>query len=53
MTEASNANVRRVSLQERALPVGNVIGINGYKVNRAVLRKQIEAESYHVQETRC
>ncbi len=51
MTEASKANVRRVSLQERALPVGNVIGINGYKVNRAALRKQIEEEGYHVHET--
>ena len=51
MAEASNANVRRVSLQERTLPVGNVVGINGYRVNKIALRKSIEDEGHHIYET--
>ncbi len=41
----------RVSLQERTLPVGNIVGINGYKVNKATLKKSIEDEGYTVNET--
>ncbi len=51
MPEASKDNVRRVSLQERTLPVGNVVGINGYRVNKATLRKSIEDEGYSIHET--
>jgi len=51
MLEATKANVRRVSLQERTLPVGNVVGVNGYKVNKAMLRKSIEDEGYFIHET--
>lgn len=50
-TSKVRANVRRVSLQERTLPVGNVVGINGYRVNRAALRQQIEEENYALYET--
>ena len=46
-----SANVKRVSLQERTLPVGNIVGINGYKVNKAMLRKSIEDEGYTISET--
>ncbi len=42
---------RAVSLQERTLPVGNAVGINGYRVNKATLRKSIEDEGYTVNET--
>ena len=51
MPEATKANVRRVSLQERTLPVGNIVGINGYRVNKATLRKSIEDEGYTISET--
>lgn len=51
MPEASKPNVKRVSLQERTLPVGNIVGINGYRVNKAMLRKSIEDESYIIHET--
>ncbi len=51
MHEASKLNVKRVSLQERTLPVGNVVGINGYRVNKATLRKSIEDEGYVIHET--
>ncbi len=51
MTDATKANVRRVSLQERTLPVGNIVGINGYRVNKATLRKSIEDEGYIIHET--
>ena len=49
--KATKANIRRVSLQERTLPVGNIIGVNGYKVNKATLRKSIEDEGYIISET--
>ncbi len=45
------SKTRRVSLQERTFPAGNVVGINGYKVNRELLRKSIEDEGYSVSET--
>jgi len=51
MSEATKANIRRVSLQERTLPVGNIVGINGYRVNKATLRKSIEDEGYTIYET--
>jgi len=51
MPEASKANVRKVSLQERTLPVGNVVGINGYRVNKATFRKSIEDEGHYIYET--
>ncbi|GAC1403297.1 MAG: hypothetical protein NVSMB49_20520 [Ktedonobacteraceae bacterium] len=38
-------------MQERTLPVGNVVGINGYRVNKATLRKSIEDEGYFIYET--
>ncbi len=51
MPEASKPNLKRVSLQERTLPVGNVVGVNGYRVNKATLRKSIEDEGYLIHET--
>ena len=51
MPEASKPNTRRVSLQERTLPVGNVVGINGYRVNKVSLRKSIEDEGHYIHET--
>ncbi len=51
MPEAIKANVRKVSLQERTLPVGNVVGVNGYRVNKATLRKSIEDGGYIIHET--
>ncbi|GAC1458316.1 MAG: hypothetical protein PVS3B3_08590 [Ktedonobacteraceae bacterium] len=51
MPEASKFSRRRVSLQERTLPVGNVVGINGYKVNKAILRKSIADEGHTIYET--
>ncbi len=51
MPEVTKGNARRVSLQERTLPVGNIVGINGYRVNKAMLRKSIEDEGYIIHET--
>ena len=51
MPEDSKVNVKRVSLQERTLPVGNVVGINGYRVNKVALRKSIEDEGHYIHET--
>jgi protein-L-isoaspartate O-methyltransferase len=51
MPDATRASVKKVSLQERSLPVGNIVGINGYRVNRATLRKSIEDEGYVIHET--
>src|SRR6516165_3928698 len=54
MTEgvsSSHSHPKRVPIQERAFPVGNLIGINGYQANRTLLKQRFSEGGYKLQET--
>jgi len=40
-----------VSFQERAFSMGNIIGVNAYRVNRALLKHRITEDGYQIHET--
>jgi hypothetical protein len=42
---------KQVRFQERAFSRGNIIGVNAYRINRALLTQRIVAGGYQVQET--
>lgn len=42
---------RKVPFRERAFVAGNFIGVNGYRVNQAVLSQLISGNGYHIHET--
>jgi len=42
---------KQVRFQERAFSRGNIIGVNAYRINRALLKQRIVAGGYRVQET--
>lgn len=42
---------KKVSLRDRAIRVGNVIGINGYRLNREVLKRYFAEHGYQVHRT--
>jgi SAM-dependent methyltransferase len=46
-----HANPKKVSSRERTIVVGNVIGINGYHVNRAALKRRFAEGGYQAHET--
>ena len=51
MTEISQANPKKISSRERTIVVGDVIGINGYRVNRTALKQRFAEGGYQSQET--
>lgn len=44
-------STKRVRFQERAFPMGNVIGLNAYHVNREALKRRLTDSGYTVHET--
>ena len=44
-------STKRVRFQERAFPMGNVIGLNAYHVNREALKRRLADGGYTVRET--
>ncbi len=46
-----HANPKKVSSRERTIVVGDVIGVNGYRVNRAALRQRFSEGGYQSHET--
>jgi SAM-dependent methyltransferase len=50
-SQKSQANPRKVSSRERTIVVGDVIGINGYRVNRAALKQRFAEGGYQAHET--
>jgi len=46
-----HVNNKRVMFQERAYQMGNIIGVNGYRVNRAALEQRLVEGDYLVRET--
>jgi len=50
-SQKSQANPRKVSSRERTIAVGDVIAINGYRVNRAALKQRFAEGGYQARET--
>lgn len=50
-SQKSQADPRKVSSRERTIAVGNVIGINGYRVNQAALKQRFAEGGYQSHET--
>ncbi len=42
---------KQVRFQERAFPMGNIIGVNAYRVNRESLKRRFTDGGYEVRET--
>lgn len=42
---------KQVRFQERAFPMGNIIGVNAFRINRATLKQRLADGGYHVHET--
>src|SRR5260221_5610069 len=42
---------RKVPIQERAVRVGDITGVNGYRANRALLKQRFAEGGYHLDET--
>jgi len=54
MTEgmsSSSAHLTRVRIQDRAFTSGDLIGVNGYRANRTLLKQRFTEGGYHLQET--
>ena len=47
----SNQHLKKVSIQERSVLVGDIIVVNGYRVNRALLEDRFAEGDYHMQQT--
>ncbi len=47
----SNVSAHGVPFRERAFVVGNVIGVNAYRINRTLLKQRLIEGKYQVQET--
>ncbi|MFL5704074.1 MAG: methyltransferase domain-containing protein [Ktedonobacteraceae bacterium] len=47
----SSVSSHGVPLRERAFVVGNVIGVNAYRINRTLLKQRLIEGNYQVQET--
>jgi SAM-dependent methyltransferase len=48
---ANKISPKAVALRDRAIRMGNIIGINGYRLNRATLREHFTAIGYQTHET--
>jgi SAM-dependent methyltransferase len=51
MLNAARPKTRKVSIQERSVQVGNIIVVNGYRVNRTLLKQRFAEGRYEVRET--
>src|SRR5713226_3823251 len=47
----AESQLKKVALKERALIMGNVIGINAHRANRALLKQRFTEGGYRIQET--
>jgi len=47
----NQTSLKKIPLQERAFPMGNILGINGYRVNRTSLKLHLAEKGYQVHET--
>src|SRR5260370_40473500 len=47
----AESQLKKVALKERALLVGNVIGINAHRANRGLLKQRFAEGGYSIQET--
>src|SRR5450759_1187836 len=47
----AESQLKKVSLKERALIVGNVIGINAHRANRMLLKQRFAEGGYRIHET--
>lgn len=47
----AHTSPKQVRFQERAFPVGNIIGVNAYRVNRVALKQRLISGGYEVHET--
>ena len=43
--------MRQIAFRERAFPAGNIIGVNGYRVNQARLQQRLHAGGYRLERT--
>jgi hypothetical protein len=46
-----DTKTKKVSIQERSVQVGNLIVVNGYRVNRERLKQRFAEGNYQLQET--
>ncbi len=51
MTETRHMSPRKVPIQERSVLVGDIIFVNGHRVNQALLKKRFAEGGYEVKET--
>jgi SAM-dependent methyltransferase len=49
--QGSRPKPKKVSIQERSVLVGDIIIVNGYRVDRAALKQRFAEGGYHLQET--
>src|SRR5579875_271938 len=49
--EPARPKTRKISIQERSVQVGNIIVVNGYRANRALLKQRFAEGGYMAQET--
>lgn len=47
----ADRKTRKISIQERAIPVGDFIVVNGYRTNRDALKQRFSVGGYQVHET--
>ena len=50
-SSTNNPEYRKVSIQERTIPVGNFVVVNGYHVNREILKNRFAEGGYAIYET--
>src|SRR6266571_1400360 len=48
---SSSAHLKRVRIQDRAFTMGDLIGVNGYRANRTLLKQRFADGGYLLQET--
>ncbi len=51
-TQASSPHSRKIPIQERSIRVGDAIVVNGYEVNRALLKERFAEGGYQAHETK-
>lgn len=53
MAAYTNANpkIRKVPIKERSFTMGNIVGVNGYRVNRNLLKQRFTEGGYQLHET--
>ena len=51
MPETSKVSTKKIPIRERSVSLGNVVGINGYRVNKTTLQQRFAEGGYSVSET--